>query len=170
MPDALHHFRARSFTHRVEPGVPPASVRARDANLDQLVCREGVIEFVDDGVGQAVLTDAYYGMAVMGTRAQESDLTGVQHGGHSADAAENGGAIVTEQRSPFDEVKIDLGAILVVAAIGAPLVMWLLSGPLEWILLGGYGAGAGLWLYCRTRGVLAAAHASRLERTGGTQQ
>jgi len=55
----------------------------------------------------------------------------------------------------------------VVALIGAPLVIALLDGVLEWLLLAGYGAGAGLWIHCRTRGVLAEAEYRRKDRSGG---
>lgn len=71
---------------------------------------------------------------------------------------------------PFAEVKIDLAAIVVVAVIGVPLALWLLDGAAPYILFGGYGVGAAVWIHCRVRGVFAAAHASREERRNGPQQ
>lgn len=167
MADTLNGLGAGLCAHRCYPAVARVTVAAGDADLDQLVGVEGDVEFPQDGVGQTVLAEPNDRMTVMRTRSQETDLSRVQHDCPPSQSSKNGARTVAQERGPFDEVKVDLGAIIVVAVIGAPLVMWLTSGAVEWILLGGYGVGAGVWLYCRTRGVLAAADASRRERLGG---
>lgn len=167
MADALNRFGPRLCAHRFHPVVARGTVAAADADLDQFVGVEGDVELPQNGIGQTVLTEANDRMTVMRTRPQETDLSRVQHECPPSQSSDNGARTVAQERGPFDEVKVDLGAIIVVAVLGAPLVMWLTTGAIEWILLGGYGVGAGVWLYCRTRGVLAAADASRRERLGG---
>lgn len=165
--DALDGLGARLSAHRGHPGITACPITAGEAYLDQFVGIECDLELTHYGVGEAILTESNDGITVMRTRSQETDLSGGQHGSPQSQSNEDGRRTVAYERGPFDEVKIDLGAIVVAAAVGAPLVMWLVDGPLEWILLGGYGVGAGVWIYCRTRGVLAAADASRRERRGG---
>lgn len=167
MADALDHLGAGAPAHRIDAGIPGRAIGTGNPDLDQFVGGQGTVELADHAFGKPVLAHADQGMTVMRTRPQETDLSRRKHGSGPPAAGRKRGASVAQPRGPFDEVKIDLGAIIVVAAIGAPIVIWRLDGLAELILLGGYGAGAGIWLYCRTRGVLAAAHASRLERTGG---
>lgn len=165
--DSLDGLGAGTLAHPVDPGMAARTVGAGHPDLDQFMGGQRAFELVDHGIGQTILADPDYGAAVMGTSAKKPDLPGCQH---DAAPAGEGESSLPQPASPFDEVKIDLGAIVVVAGIGAPAVMWWLDGPAELVLLGGYGCGAALWLYCRTRGVLAAAHASRMDRTGGPEQ
>lgn len=167
MADALHGFGAGLRAHLTDPRIAGRAIGAGHADLDELVRRQGAVEFINHGGGQAVLADTHQRMAVMGARPEKPDLAGREHDAEPSVASEKRAASLAQARGPFDEVKIDLGAIIVVGVIGAPIVMWQLDGAAEWVLLGGYGCGAGLWLYCRTRGVLAAAEASRRDRTGG---
>lgn len=169
MADPLDPLGTGSLTHAVDPLIAPGTIATGDADLHQFMRGEGAVELGEHGVGQAILADAHYGIAVMGASAKKPDLPGGQHGTAPTGNGVSGTRILADPQTAFDEVKLDLGAIIVVAVIGAPLVMWALDGVAEIVLLGGYGCGAGLWLYCRTKGVLAAAHASRLERTGGPE-
>lgn len=168
MTDTLHGLGTGALTQRRQPGVALAAVGAGDADLDQLMRIEGRVEFINDRLGQPVLADPNEGMAMVGTGSQESDLTAREHGaGDPSQAAGENSTRIAQGQHAFDDVKRDLGAIVVVAVLGTPLVIALLDGVVEWLLLGGYGMGAGLWIHCRVRGVLAAAEYARKDRNGG---
>jgi len=61
-------------------------------------------------------------------------------------------------------IRRELAAIVVVAAVGAPLVMLWLDGARELVVLAGYGLGAILWIHARVRGVRLAARRARCRR------
>lgn len=168
MTDTLHGLGAGALTQRRQPGVALTPVGAGDADLDQFVRIESRVEFIDDRLGQSVLADPNKGMAMVGTGSQESDLATREHeAGDPSHGRREQNTRIAQGQHAFDDVKRDLGAIVVVAVLGTPLVIALLDGVVEWLLLGGYGLGAGLWIHCRVRGVLAAAEYARKDRNGG---
>lgn len=60
----------------------------------------------------------------------------------------------TINASPFNQVKLELGAIIIVGIILAVSVLFVISSnALQLVLLGGYGIGAMTWLVFRVKQV-----------------
>ncbi|MEF8834267.1 MAG: hypothetical protein V5A42_05345 [Halofilum sp. (in: g-proteobacteria)] len=129
---------------------------------------ERLLEFLDHGVGEPALAEAYNRFAVMGLSPEETDLGTAEHR-EDRSAAESGASLARDADAALGAIKLELAAILVVAAIGAPLVMYWLEGARELAVLGAYGVGAGLWVHTRARGLLLALRqARRTERRHGS--
>ncbi len=127
---------------------------------------ERLFEFLDHGVGEPTLAEAYNGFAAMGLSSEESDLGTAEH--REDRSGENGASLARDTDAALASIKRELAAIIVVAAIGAPLVMHWLEGARELAVLGAYGVGAGLWVHTRARGLLLALRqARRAERRHG---
>ncbi|MFW5970198.1 MAG: hypothetical protein ACOCP9_06125 [Halofilum sp. (in: g-proteobacteria)] len=120
---------------------------------------ERLFEFLDHGVGEAALAEAYNGLAAMGLSPEESDLGTAEHREDRSD--ENGASLARDTDAALASIKRELAAIIVVAIIGAPLVMHWLEGARELAVLGAYGLGAGLWVHTRARGLLLALRQAR---------
>lgn len=140
--------------------------RRREANLDKFVGVQGLFELLDHGVGESALAEAYNGLAVMGLSPEETDLGTAEH--REDRSVESGASLARDADAALASIKRELAAILVVAVIGAPLVMYWLEGARELAVLGAYGVGAGLWVHTRARGLLLALRqARRAERRHG---
>lgn len=94
----------------------------------------------------------------MGLRAKKGDLRSAQHG-HAPTAAAGAASLARRHEAALAAVKRELAAILLVAAVGAPLVVAWLDGLRELGVLAGYGIGGALWVHVRVRGLLRAARA-----------
>lgn len=147
---------------------PPAlfTVGRREPDFHELMVVQGAVEFADDGLREAALAKAYNGFAAMGLSTEESDLGTAEHRGDRS--GENGVSLARDAHDALASIKRELAAIILVAAIGAPLVMHWLEGVRELAVLGAYGVGAGLWVHTRARGLLLALRqARRAERRDG---
>jgi hypothetical protein len=120
---------------------------------------ERFFEFLDHGVGEPALAEAYNGLAVMGLSPEESDLGTAEH--REDRSAESGASLARDADAALASIKRELAAIIIVAVIGAPLVMHWLEGARELAVLGAYGVGAGLWVHTRARGLLLALRQAR---------
>lgn len=91
--------------------------------------------------------------------AKERDLGTAEHAGSHGNDADT--SLARELGAAVAAIKRELAAILVVAAIGAPVVLAWLEGLQEVVVLAGYGLGALLWIHARVRGLRLAARRAR---------
>lgn len=138
------------------PLFPP---RRREPDLDEFMVVERLFEFLDHGIGEPALAEAYNGFAVMGLSPEETDLVAVEH--DEDQSSEMGANLARDTDAALAAIKRELAAILVFALIGAPLVIYWLEGARELAVLGAYGVGAGLWVHTRARGLLLALRQTR---------
>ncbi len=120
--------------------------------------REGLVEFVGHGIGEAALADAHQGLLIMGLGTEEGDLgTGEHHDSESAASLEGDATVAHQQREALAAIKRELAALVLVGA----LVLWAAAawfdGGRELAIIAGYGLGAALWVHARARGLLYAA-------------
>jgi len=128
--------------------------RRREPDLDEFMVVERLFEFLDHGIGEPALAEAYNGLAAMGLSPKETDLGTAEH--REDRSAESGASLARDADAALASIKRELAAILVVAVIGAPLVIYWLEGARELAVLGAYGVGAALWVHTRARGLLLA--------------
>jgi len=133
--------------------------RRGEPDLDQFMVIERLFEFLDHGIGEPALAEAYNGLAAMGLSPEETDLGTAEH--REDRSSESGGSLARDADAALASIKRELAAILVVALIGAPLVIYWLEGARELAVLGAYGVGAGLWVHTRARGLLLALRQAR---------
>lgn len=153
---------AQGRDHR--PSLLP--LRGCQPDFHEFVVVERLLEFLDHGVGEPALAKAYDGFAAMGLSPEERDLGTAEHRGNRS--SENIASLARDADAALASIKRELAAIIVVAVIGAPLVMHWLEGARELAVLGAYGVGAGLWVHTRARGLLLALReARRAERRHG---
>jgi hypothetical protein len=127
---------------------------------------QGLFQLLDDRLGEPTLAEAYNRLAAMGLSPEESDLGTAEH--RAEQSGENAASLARDADAALASIKRELAAIVVVAVIGAPLVMHWLEGVRELAVLGAYGVGAGLWVHTRARGLLLALRqARRAERRDG---
>lgn len=96
----------------------------------------------------------------MRLRAKKSDLRSAQHEG-APGAAQGRASLARRHEAALAAVKRELAAILLVAAVGGPLVVLWLDGLRELAVLAGYGLGGALWVHVRARGLVHAAVRAR---------
>lgn len=131
--------------------------------------RQGLVELVGDGIGEAALADTYQRLLIMGLGPEVGDLGTSEHRDSEAAVSQNGGATVAhQQHEALAAIKRELGA-LVLAGV---LVLWAAAswfeGGRELAIIAGYGLGAALWVHARARGLLYAAR-QRGRREGAEQ-
>lgn len=162
----LDALGARALAQARDHLPPLFPSRSCESDLDQLVVVERLVEFLDHGVGEPALAEAYNGFAAMGLSPEETDLGTVEH--REDRSGESGASLARDADAALASIKRELAAIVIVAAIGAPLVMHWLEGARELAVLAAYGVGAGLWVHTRARGLLLALRQSRrAERRDG---
>jgi hypothetical protein len=86
--------------------------------------------------------------------AEVGDLGTSKH--DNGDPREGRRSLARDPGPALAAIKRELAAIIVVALVGAPVVMHYLQGARELAVLGAYGLGAGLWVHARARGLLLA--------------
>ena len=157
--ERLDRFRAGAFAQHRDQLPPPLPVGRSEADLDQFVVVQGLLQLPDDGVGEAALPEPHDGLAAMGLSTQEGDLGPAEH--EASRVAERRASLAREVDATLAAIKCEVAAILVVALVGAPFVIGWLDGVRAAVVLGGYGLGAGLWIHVRVRGLLLALRRAR---------
>lgn len=165
----LDRFRLAGPAEHLDQFGAFVAIRAGQFHLDQLVRAQRRVEFGNQGVGHAALTDAHDRLAAMGTGTEKETLVTRKHGDESG-GVEGGASLSPLHREALASIKRELAAIVLFGIAFAWAVLYWTEGLEEAVLLVGYGVGAAIWIRVRVSGLLRAVRDARRRGGDGPKQ